>query len=86
MNILSPVIAAPVTSGPTPPQFSPSGKIFFQISERGEHIDASVVREAMERAFAASDSSGAWNWKDAYEACEVLSVLFLRGIRQSPLF
>ena len=43
-----------------------------------QRIDAAVLRAAMEQAFAASDSSGAWNWKDAYEACEAATVLFLR--------
>jgi DNA modification methylase len=32
----------------------------------------------MESAFGASDASGAWDWKLAYEACEVATVLFLR--------
>src|SRR3546814_3097232 len=32
----------------------------------------------MEAAFGASDATGAWDWKSAYEACEVATVLFLR--------
>ena len=32
----------------------------------------------MEHAFGASDASGAWNWKTAYDACEATTVLFLR--------
>ena len=32
----------------------------------------------MEAAFGASDTSGAWNWKTAYDACEAATVLFLR--------
>jgi hypothetical protein len=46
--------------------------------ERGEKIDAAALRSAMEAAFGASDASGAWSWKAAYEACEVATVLFLR--------
>jgi predicted RNA methylase len=46
--------------------------------ERGDRIDAAVLRCAMEAAFGASDASGAWNWKTAYEACEAAIVLFLR--------
>ena len=46
--------------------------------ERGRRIDAAVLRGAMEAAFGASDATGAWNWKIAYEACEVATVLFLR--------
>jgi predicted RNA methylase len=32
----------------------------------------------MEQAFGASDATGAWVWKDAYEALEIAQVLFLR--------
>ena len=53
--------------------------------ERGRRIDAAVLRGAMDAAFGASDATGAWNWKIAYDACEVATVLFLRkfgsGIR-----
>jgi predicted RNA methylase len=50
----------------------------FTDLERGRRIDAAVLRNAMEAAFGASDASGAWNWKTAYDACEVAAVLFLR--------
>lgn len=46
--------------------------------ERGRRIDAAVLRGAMEAAFGASDAAGAWNWKTAYDICEVATVLFLR--------
>src|SRR5436305_5289329 len=46
--------------------------------ERGRRIDAAVLRGAMEAAFGASDTTGAWNWKTAYDACEAATVLFLR--------
>jgi predicted RNA methylase len=46
--------------------------------ERGRRIDAAGLRGAMEAAFGASDASGAWNWKTAYDACEAATVLFLR--------
>jgi len=46
--------------------------------ERGRRIDAASLRSAMEAAFGASDASGAWNWKTAYDACEAATVLFLR--------
>ena len=46
--------------------------------ERGRRIDAASLRGAMEAAFGASDASGAWNWKTAYDACEAATVLFLR--------
>ena len=46
--------------------------------ERGRRVDAAVLRNAMEAAFVASDATGSWNWKTAYDACEAATVLFLR--------
>lgn len=46
--------------------------------ERGRRIDAAVLRSAMEAAFGASDATGAWSWKTAYDVCEAATVLFLR--------
>lgn len=44
----------------------------------GRRIDAPAIRTAMQSAFGASDSSGAWDWKTAYEALEIAQLLFLR--------
>ncbi|MGY4299865.1 putative RNA methylase [Bradyrhizobium sp. i1.4.4] len=46
--------------------------------ERGRRIDAAVLRSAMEAAFGASDATGVWNWKTAYDVSEAATVLFLR--------
>jgi hypothetical protein len=46
--------------------------------ERGRRIDGAVLRGAIDAAFGASDATGAWNWKIAYETCEVATVLVLR--------
>lgn len=46
--------------------------------EQGQRVDAALLRGAMETAFGASDAFGAWDWKSAYDACEVATVLFLR--------
>ncbi|WP_334147118.1 strawberry notch family protein [Hyphomicrobium sp.] len=46
--------------------------------EQGHQVDAAMLRAAMETAFGASDASGAWDWKTAYDACEAATVLFLR--------
>ena len=80
MNVSSPVA---VTSA-APPSLAPSTAILAAANvllpqlERGERIDAALLRHAMESAFDASDASGAWDWKAAYEACEVATVLLLR--------
>jgi len=44
----------------------------------GRRIDAAAIRTAMQTAFGASDASGAWDWKTAYEAVEVAQILFMR--------
>ena len=46
--------------------------------ERRRRIDAAVLRGAMEAAVGASDTTGAWHWKSAYDACEAATVLFVR--------
>jgi hypothetical protein len=46
--------------------------------EQGRQVDAAILRTAMEQAFDSSDTSGAWDWKTAYDACEVATVLFIR--------
>ena len=55
-----------------------AGVALAQSLAKGRQIDAAALRSAMERAFGASDASGAWVWKDAYEAVEAAQVLFLR--------
>jgi predicted RNA methylase len=75
-------IALPVTASTTP--IAHASAVLAAAShlltrlERGERIDSAILRAAMETAFGASDASGCWNWKSAYEACEVATVLFLR--------
>ncbi|NJM92789.1 MAG: methylase, partial [Rhodospirillaceae bacterium] len=44
----------------------------------GRRIDASAIRTAMQSVFGASDASGAWDWKTAYEAVEVAQLLLMR--------
>ena len=46
--------------------------------EVGRTLDAKTLREAMSAAFGASDTHGAWVWKDAYEAAEAAMVLFIQ--------
>ncbi|MBB6011305.1 putative RNA methylase [Aquamicrobium lusatiense] len=77
MNILSPVAlpAAPVTRASA---LLAVAQQLLEHLERGQRVDAVILRAAMEAAFGASDTSGVWDWKAAYEACEVATVLFLR--------
>jgi predicted RNA methylase len=44
----------------------------------GRRIDAPATRTAMQSAFGASDASGAWDWKAAYETVEIAQLLFMR--------
>src|SRR5690606_50061 len=37
-----------------------------------------TLRGAMEATFGASDATGAWDWRTAYDACEAATVLLLR--------
>ena len=80
MNILSPV--ADALAAPRPLAASSAilaaANLLLPHLERGERIDAAILRHAMEAAFGASDASGAWDWKAVYEACEVATILFLR--------
>ena len=46
--------------------------------ERGQALDAHLLRAAMTAVFGGSDQDGAWVWKDAYEVSEAAAVLFLR--------
>ena len=80
MNVHSPVATGPAVSAPLTP-FSAilaAATALLPHLERGERIDAAILRHAMESAFGASDATGLWDWKAAYEACEVATVLFLR--------
>ena len=48
------------------------------VLEAGQVLDAATLRRAMSTAFCATDTQGAWVWKDAYEAAEAALVLFLQ--------
>lgn len=84
MNDLSPIAAdqaAPLSPVPHPDAAGAiiaAAERLLPYLERGQRIDAAILRAAMEAAFGASDASGAWDWKTAYESCEAATVLFLR--------
>jgi hypothetical protein len=50
--------------------------ILVPLFEAGRTIDAAVLRTAKD-SFGVSDTSGAWVWKDAYEAAELAQILML---------
>ena len=70
-------IASPVAAAAAPTVLAAAHRLLDHL-ERGQRIDATVLRGAMESAFDASDSTGVWDWKTAYDACEAATVLFLR--------
>ncbi|MGE4412023.1 MAG: methylase, partial [Sphingobium sp.] len=79
MNILSAVAGPAMTLSHDPAaSILAAGELLLPWLEQGHPISAAQLRQAMETAFGASDATGAWNWKQAYEACETATVLFLR--------
>ena len=76
--------SAPGRPVPGDAVFTAAGAL-LPVLEAGKPLDAAILRDAMTEAFGASDSEGAWVWKDAYEAAEAAAVLFMqrygRGMR-----
>ncbi len=77
--LTSAAAAAPLRAAVDPaPAIAEAARLLLPHLERGQRIDAAMLRTAMELAFGASDADGAWSWKTAYDACEATTVLFLR--------
>ena len=55
-----------------------AAKALLPVLTAGRPLDKNALRDAMTRAFGATDAEGAWVWKDAYEAAEAAVVLFLQ--------
>ena len=55
-----------------------AARTLLPVLEAGRPLDAATLRDAMTRAFGATDAEGAWLWKDAYEAAEAAVVLFVQ--------
>ena len=77
MNDLSLATLAQAPGAPASAILAAAG-LLLPLLERGHRVDSAMLRTAMESAFGASDASGLWDWKAAYDACEVATVLFLR--------
>ena len=64
-----------------------AAQTLLPVLEAGRPLDAATLRDAMTRAFGASDAEGGWLWKDAYEAAEAAVVIFMqrygRGMRRN---
>ena len=58
-------------------QLVQAAEVLFPCFETGKPIDAKTLRAAMEGAFGANDTSGAWVWKDAYDAVEIAQVMMI---------
>src|SRR5579884_2139764 len=79
---------APIPCGRTDApasRLAEAARLLLPHLEKGRRVDAAILRAEMEQAFGASDSSGAWDWKTAYDACEAATILFLRRYGK-PLF
>ena len=79
-----PTTAIEPSPGPKPARPAGADALFaaagtlLPVLEAGKPLDAATLRDAMTRAFGASDADGAWVWKDAYEAAEAAVVLFVQ--------
>jgi predicted RNA methylase len=51
----------------------------------GQPLDPVRIRQAMAVAFGGTDAEGKWTWKQAYDACEAATVLFLRKFGRAML-
>jgi len=74
---LTPVPSA-LPTVPTASALIAAAQALLPMLARGQSVDARALREAMISALGGSDAEGVWAWKDAYEACEVAQLLFLR--------
>ncbi len=88
---LPPAIASDTSATPARPVVGDAlfaaAQTLLPVLEAGRSLDAATLRDAMTDTFGASDSEGAWVWKDAYEAAEAAVVNFMqrygRGMRRA---
>jgi predicted RNA methylase len=80
MNSMIPaaaLAAATLTPDPFPVMRNAAEQLLGPVS-RGETISTDLLRTAMTAAFGGTDAEGLWDWKMAYDICEVVQILFLR--------
>ena len=76
--------SAPVPSSSFAAHLLAAGEAILPLLEAGHPFDTAALRAAMTGAFGASDAEGAWDWKAAYDACEVAQILLLRRYGATP--
>ncbi|MCY4511177.1 MAG: strawberry notch family protein, partial [Acidobacteria bacterium] len=77
-NTLPSVPAAPGSEPSAHDALFAAATTLLPVLEAGRPLAAATLRDAMTRAFGATDAQGAWVSKDAYEAAEAAIVLFIR--------
>lgn len=78
---MSDALLFPTQTQPKPQAILAAGRTLHSTLMRGNALEARQVKTAMDFAFNGSDTNGAWIWKDAYEACEVATVLALKKLQ-----
>ncbi|MCL4068910.1 strawberry notch family protein [Pseudomonas sp. GX19020] len=78
MNMMPPVLVTGPSAVANAAAVLSAAQSLVPLLAQGRRIDAPILRAAMEGAFSGTDADGAWDWKTAYEATEVATVLFLR--------
>jgi len=74
---LTDTIYAKPPSSETAHRLVAAANSLLQHFETGKPIDAKTLRTTMEDAFGASDTNGAWVWKDAYDAVEIAQIMMI---------
>ena len=74
---LTDTIYAKPPSSETAHRLVAAANSLLQHFETGKPIDAKTLRTTMEDAFSASDTNGAWVWKDAYDAVEIAQIMMI---------
>jgi hypothetical protein len=57
----------------------------FDALSKGRNFSPNDLSHAMTRAYGASDAKGAWDWKDAYDAGEIATVMFVAKFGRAML-
>ncbi len=80
MNTMIPAaaLAAAIPTPDTFPIIRDAAEQLLGPASRGEAISSELLRIAMTAAYGGTDAEGLWDWKSAYDVCEVVQILLLR--------